>query len=128
MLSRVPYPLEKGDKLRAFHMIRELSKQHEIHLFCIAEERTDAIAQEKLKAYCKEVYVYRISRFKKWVGLLRSLFSGKPFQVEYFYAASAQKKLDSGACLLQIYTSFIYHGPLWPSRLASRIPLANNLL
>jgi len=41
---------------------------------------------------------------------------------------SAQKKLDSGACLLQIYTSFIYHGPFWPSRLASRIPLANNLL
>lgn len=41
---------------------------------------------------------------------------------------SAQKKLDSGACLLQIYTSFIYHGPLWPSKLARRIPLANSLI
>ncbi|MEK9896832.1 MAG: dihydroorotate dehydrogenase (quinone), partial [Burkholderiaceae bacterium] len=30
---------------------------------------------------------------------------------------SAQRKLDAGACLLQIYTSFIYNGPLWPSRL-----------
>ena len=37
---------------------------------------------------------------------------------------SAQRKLDSGACLLQIYTSFIFNGPLWPSRLAKRIPLA----
>lgn len=37
---------------------------------------------------------------------------------------SAQRKLDAGACLLQIYTSFIYNGPLWPSRLARRIPLA----
>lgn len=39
---------------------------------------------------------------------------------------SAQRKLDSGACLLQIYTSFIYNGPLWPSRLAKRIPLAKS--
>lgn len=39
---------------------------------------------------------------------------------------SAQRKLDAGACLLQIYTSFVYHGPLWPSRLASRIPLAKS--
>ena len=37
---------------------------------------------------------------------------------------SAQRKLDAGACLLQIYTSFIFNGPLWPSRLAKRIPLA----
>ena len=37
---------------------------------------------------------------------------------------SAQRKLDAGANLLQIYTSFVYNGPLWPSRLAKRIPLA----
>ena len=37
---------------------------------------------------------------------------------------SAQRKLDAGAVLLQIYTSFIYEGPTWPSRLAKRMPLA----
>ncbi len=39
---------------------------------------------------------------------------------------SAQRKLDAGASLLQIYTSFVYNGPLWPSRLARRIPLAKS--
>ena len=39
---------------------------------------------------------------------------------------SAQRKLDAGACLLQIYTSFVFNGPLWPSRLAKRIPLAKS--
>lgn len=39
---------------------------------------------------------------------------------------SAQRKLDAGACLLQIYTSFVYNGPTWPSRLAKRIPLAKS--
>lgn len=37
---------------------------------------------------------------------------------------SAQAKLDAGASLLQIYSSMVYRGPLWPSFLAKRIPLA----
>jgi polysaccharide biosynthesis protein PslH len=94
ILSRVPYPLEKGDKLRAFHMIRELSARHEIHLFCLADEQVDRTAKEKLKQYCKEVHIHRIPWYVRWVGLARALFSGKPFQVEYFYSKSAQRKLD----------------------------------
>lgn len=39
---------------------------------------------------------------------------------------SAHRKLDAGANLLQIYTSFVYNGPLWPSQLAKRIPLAKS--
>jgi len=37
---------------------------------------------------------------------------------------NAQQKLDAGASLLQIYTSLIYKGPLWPSRLAKALPIA----
>ncbi len=39
-------------------------------------------------------------------------------------AESAQRKLDAGACLLQLYTSFIFRGPFWPSKLARALPLA----
>ncbi len=39
---------------------------------------------------------------------------------------SAQRKLDAGAVLLQIYTSFVYNGPGWPARLAKRLPLAKS--
>ena len=35
LVSRVPYPLEKGDKLRAFHQLRHLAQRHEIHLFAL---------------------------------------------------------------------------------------------
>jgi hypothetical protein len=35
LLSRFPYPLDKGDKLRAYYQIKELSAFHEIHLCCL---------------------------------------------------------------------------------------------
>ena len=41
LLSRFPYPLEKGDKLRAFHQIKELSKKHEIILCALSDEKVD---------------------------------------------------------------------------------------
>ena len=35
ILPRFPYPLEKGDKLRAYHQIKELSVNHDIALFAL---------------------------------------------------------------------------------------------
>jgi len=38
-----------------------------------------------------------------------------------FNADDASRKLDAGASLLQIYTSFVYNGPLFPSALANSL-------
>ena len=34
--SRFPYPINKGDKLRSYYQIKELSKSHEIHLISLS--------------------------------------------------------------------------------------------
>ena len=39
VLPRFPYPLEKGDKLRAYHQIVELSKRHEVYLFAVSHTK-----------------------------------------------------------------------------------------
>ena len=41
LLSRVPYPLEKGDKLRAYHLMVRLARKHEILLCCLSDGPTD---------------------------------------------------------------------------------------
>ena len=38
VLPRVPYPLEKGDKLRAYHHLKHLSAHFEIVLCALADE------------------------------------------------------------------------------------------
>ncbi len=39
VLSRVPFPLEKGDKLRAYHLVKRLAMRHEVYLFCLTDQR-----------------------------------------------------------------------------------------
>ena len=35
---RFPYPLDKGDKLRAFNQIRVLSERHDVFLYCYSKK------------------------------------------------------------------------------------------
>ncbi len=94
ILSRVPYPLEKGDKLRAFNQIKQLSKKHQIVLFALNDSKLDERAMDELKKYCVSITIIRFSKFTIFLNLIRTLFSTKPFQVGYFYFSKAQQKVD----------------------------------
>lgn len=94
LLSRVPYPLEKGDKLRAFNQIKELSKKHQIILFALNDTKLDERAVDELKKYCVAISIVKFSKFTIFFNLLRAFFNGKPLQVGYFYFDKAQKKVD----------------------------------
>src|ERR1043165_412628 len=94
ILSRVPYPLEKGDKLRAFNQLKELSKKHQVILFALNDASLDENAVNELKKYCVAISIVKFSKFTIFFNLLRSFFNGKPFQVGYFYFPKAQRKVD----------------------------------
>ncbi|HET6225535.1 MAG TPA: glycosyltransferase, partial [Bacteroidia bacterium] len=95
ILSRVPYPLEKGDKLRAFNQIKELSKNNQIYLFALNDIDSNQQAIKELLKYCKEVTVFKLPKLTIISNLIRTLFDGKPFQVGYFYSKKAQKVIDT---------------------------------
>ncbi len=95
LLSRVPYPLEKGDKLRAYHLISRLARDHEVHLFCLSDAR---IAQEHidhLRQFCRSIEVVRIQRWRILLKLLYAVLSRLPFQVAYFHHRHAQRRVDA---------------------------------
>lgn len=97
LLSRFPYPLEKGDKLRAFHQIKHLSKNNEIYLCTLnANQKVTQKDLEKLKPYCKEIKVINISFLSILVNLIKSLFVDHlPLQVAYFFHRNKKNNVVS---------------------------------
>jgi len=93
LLSRVPYPLEKGDKLRAFNQIKELSKRHDIYLCALNDTRLHPEAKQILASYCKEIHIFSISKWSVFLNVTRFFFSGKPLQCGYFYNRQIHKKI-----------------------------------
>jgi sugar transferase (PEP-CTERM/EpsH1 system associated) len=96
LLSRVPYRLDKGDKLRAYHQLRKLAERHEVILFAISEEPENIrlAAQAELEKFCKHVILFPLHKFQVASNLLVSLRNHKPFQVNYFYDKAAQKAIN----------------------------------
>ncbi len=57
---RIPYPPDKGDKIRAYHHIAHLARSHRVHLACFADARADLDHVRSLETICASVdVVYR---------------------------------------------------------------------
>ncbi len=95
ILPRVPYPLEKGDKLRAFYQIKELSKNNEIILCALNHNKKldKQLAFKKLQPYCRSINFIDINPFQVIVNVIKAFFNGIPLQVGYFYSKRADKKI-----------------------------------
>ena len=95
LLSRIPYPLDKGDKLRAYNQLKVLSTRHEIYLFALNDSVLNKKAVDKLASFCKQVYVFQLSKLSIALNLIRFFCKKKPLQCGYFYNKSAQRKIDT---------------------------------
>lgn len=94
IVSRFPYPLEKGDKLRAYHQLKGLSENNEVFLYALSESMISDNNLKHIREICKEVKVFRLSKFRIFFNLLRTTFTRIPWQVGYFYSRTAQKEID----------------------------------
>lgn len=94
LLPRFPFPLDKGDKLRAYFQLRELSKRHEITLCALSHEDVSEAARAAVAPLCHRVEVVRLSAIEAAEGVARAGLGDEPFQVGYFYSERAHRQVE----------------------------------
>ncbi|MBP5371969.1 MAG: glycosyltransferase [Bacteroidales bacterium] len=111
LLSRIPWPLEKGDKLRALHQIKTLSIRNTIHLCALNDDGgvDKVLAMEKLKPYCQTVDFIDIPKLSQPFNMLRAFLTGMPIQCGYFYNSRVHSRVHS---LIQKYQPEVVYGQL----------------
>ncbi len=87
ILSRFPFPLEKGDKLRAYYQIVELSKFYNITLITTSDQKVHKSSIDKLKPFCTTIHIFKLSKVSIVFNTLFQFFTKKPFQIGYFYSS-----------------------------------------
>lgn len=76
LVHRIPFPPDKGDRIRAFQVLRYLSARANVHLACLADEPTDSSAVAALRKICRRVAVVPLGAWR-WVRALVSLVRGQ---------------------------------------------------
>lgn len=95
IVSRFPYPLEKGDKLRAFYQLKELSRVYRITLICTTDLPVPEKDREIVKQFCSDLHIFQLSKAGLMIQLLKTLFGSLPMQVHYFYRKSIHRKIHA---------------------------------
>jgi sugar transferase (PEP-CTERM/EpsH1 system associated) len=67
-----PWPLDQGDKLRNFHLLKALAEEHDITLVCFyPPEEQIGHWQAKLAPFCRKIHTVPLSRRKMIFNALR---------------------------------------------------------
>ncbi len=73
LAHRIPYPPNKGDKIRSFHTLCALVERgHEVHLAAFADDLNDLNHQVELARLCASVQIVRL---RPWIGKARALLA-----------------------------------------------------
>ena len=93
--SRIPFPLEKGDKLRLHHQIKHLHASDEVVLCCLSDRAMSEAQRGALAATASEVHVVRLSPIGRAWRMLWAWASSLPFQVIWFTEKRAQREVQA---------------------------------
>ena len=94
LAHRIPYPPDKGDKIRSFHQIRHLSKKHRVHLVCMVDDSEDVKYIPKLQRICESVYGVYQSKVTMNCKSLLAVVTGDPLSVRSFYSVEFQRRVN----------------------------------
>lgn len=95
LAHRIPYPPDKGDKIRAWHLLEHLAQKHRIHLGAFIDDPHDRRYAEKMRAVCASTCLLDID--PRWGKLraLTGLLTGEPLTLPFYRHAGMQKWVDA---------------------------------
>lgn len=116
VLPRFPYPLEKGDKLRAYNQIRTLAELgNEIYLFCVTHQKIAPEHIEHVSQFCREVVVCKLNKPSSWYHSVRNFLHTKSIQMGYFDSRHSRRAYKAFEAKVQpdvIYNQMLRTMPL----------------
>jgi sugar transferase (PEP-CTERM/EpsH1 system associated) len=76
LAHRLPYPPDKGDRIRTYHVLKSISGRASVHLACLADEPVDPSSVAALGDLCERVEVVPLGHLTRRVRTLLSLVRG----------------------------------------------------
>ncbi|HEY9150638.1 MAG TPA: TIGR03087 family PEP-CTERM/XrtA system glycosyltransferase [Gammaproteobacteria bacterium] len=85
---RLPYPPNKGDKIRSWHLLRHLAERYRVYLGTFVDDEQDWQHVAAVEKICAEVFVRPLPGLRARVRSLRGLLSGEPLTLPYYRDAA----------------------------------------
>jgi polysaccharide biosynthesis protein PslH len=95
LCHRIPYPPNKGDKIRSFNILRYLAARHAVHLGAFVDDPDDWQHAGALRELCASVNLVPLPRRRALLRSATGLLTGEPLGVPYYRNRSLQRWCQS---------------------------------
>ena len=84
LVHRMPYPPNKGDKVRSYHLLKHLAARHRVFLGTFVDDPDDMVHLPVLRGMCAEVCAVPLNPNTARIGSLLALAQGLPLTLRYY--------------------------------------------
>ena len=115
LCHRLPYPPNKGDKIRSFALLKHLAARGPVHLACFIDDAADYKYRDEVRKLAggKCLFV-PAPRSAKWRSAARALLTGQPVTTAFFSSAVVSRWLKDIFASEKIANTVIFGSAMAP--------------
>ena len=91
--SRIPFPPDRGDKVRTLYFLRQFVSLGEVSLASLVNPAQDQAAIKQMKSEIPHTIFVKHSKFRALWNMLKNLFTKLPFQTAFYHNPALHKEL-----------------------------------
>jgi len=111
LAHRVPYPPNRGDKIRGFHLLKHISRHARVHLIAFADDEADCSHQAALAPFTATCTIVRRS-IGQGRAVLTALATGKPASLSAFRSRDVSRAVERVLAGHEVATIFAFSGQM----------------
>lgn len=111
LAHRIPWPPNRGDKIRAFHIVEHLSRLARVHVVAFVDDPRDLDAQDGLAPYAASRTILWRGK-PQWRAAIEALASGRPVSVAAFADAAMRRAVADVLARENIDAIYVFSGQM----------------
>ena len=112
LTHRIPYPPNKGDKLRSFNLLKQLQRDYRVHVGAFIDDDDDWRYVDALQAMAGECYFARLTPWRAKLRSMPALLGDTPLSLPYYRDAALQAWVDRLLAERPIHQVIIFSGAM----------------
>lgn len=108
LCHRIPYPPNKGDKIRSFHLLQFLAAHYRISLAAFIDDEQDWQYADKVAELCEDTCFQRLDSKRARLRGLRGLLSGEALSIPYYADQTLGRWVDEKVAAAGIDRVVVY--------------------
>lgn len=112
LVHRLPYPPNKGDKVRSFHLLKHLAAQHRVFLGTFVDDEQDWQYLDKLRGLCAEVHAAALNPRLAKLKSLRGLLNGEALSLPFYRDAGLSAWIAQLVSRQKIDAVIVFSSPM----------------